>query len=149
MAHDQFADQSPGDGVAMQHGMTVAHAPCLEGMAKGVAQVEGLAQTFLVRILSHHLLLDLHAGFKQGEERLGVPMFDVVIEQVVEMLLVAQQSVFQHFGITREQIHVVECLEELGRDQYCIGGCKGTYLIFQRTQVHTRLATHGCIDGTQ
>ena len=56
----------------MGHGSACRHSLGLEGVAYGVAEIEGTAYAALKRILGDYAFLDPDAAFEQGEKLPGV-----------------------------------------------------------------------------
>ena len=125
-----------------------AVAPRLKGVSEGVSQVQGLAQTLLVRVGSHYLLLHAHRVGNHPLQALphGVLSGNVEGGQFGPHLFVGNQSVLKHLGIAAEKVGLVEGREEVGIEYDELAVAEHAHLVFQSAEVDARLSAHACVD---
>ena len=68
------------------------------------------------------------------------------IHQFRPHLLVGDEAVLQHLGIAREDILLIQCLQELRVENHAGGIVKDPDLVLQSVEVDTGLSAHGGID---
>lgn len=125
------------------------HGKALECMPYGVPQVEGAAQALFVRIGSHDVALDDYRLAQQFKQLVVVAVDDVVVEQCGEVLPVAEQSVFEHLGISRQFLGCWQCVEKYCGYYHGIGLVEYAYLVFQPIEVDASLSAYRSIDSTK
>ena len=141
----ELAHQSPGYGIAVQHGAVFGQGKAFEGVAYGVPQVEGFADAMFVGVLLHNVFFYLHGAAYQWLEQGIVGLCGVEVQQGCPVGGVAYQAVLQHFCVAGEEVAAVQCAEECCFEQHGSGGIESAYFVFQPIEVDACFASHGGI----
>ena len=96
----------------MQHGSVLGKCQTLKGMPDGVTQIERLADTLFGGILLHYALLHSHALGYHHLQVWQIGLRKVEAHKLVPMPARADESVLEHLGITRTEVHVVKRSQE-------------------------------------
>ena len=146
----EFADEAIGNGIAVKDG-SVAECKRLEGMTYGVAEVQGLADAVLQRILDDDTLLDSHAVGQHTLETGKVERFvdEIEMHQFCPHCLVGDESVFEHLGIAGENVLVVESAQELCTEYDRSGIVEHPDLVLQSTEIDACLAADAGVDHSE
>jgi len=81
-------------------------------VTEGVAEVQCLANVFLVGILLHNALLHVHGVGQHLLQLLQIGVIQVEIEQFCPMLLIGDEAVLEHLGIARANVLIIERTQE-------------------------------------
>lgn len=146
MTDEQFACQSPCHGISVQHGLPLTHSQRLQSVPHGVSEIESLAYVFLQRVSLHHFLLHPHRLGEHELQALQVGVAERECKQFAPHAVVAEKPVFEHLGIARTDVVVVERVEEkcVENDEPAVA--EHSYLVLQSPEVHSGLASHRCVD---
>ena len=115
-------------------------------MSHSVPQVEGFAQAAFRGILLHNVRFELDVFFHHREQRSIVGRCDVKLQMLHEHLLVFEQRMLEHFGISRAEILFVERPQKFcaHNDVVCLLECADFVLI--SAKIDACLPADGGID---
>ena len=126
----------------MQHGTLLGKCQTLKGMPDGVTQIECLADTLFGGILLHYALLHSHALGYHLLQVWQIGLRKVEAHKLVPMPARADESVLEHLGITRTEVHVVKRSQEARRENHRAGRTEDSYLVLQTAEVDACLAAY-------
>ena len=115
-------------------------------MTKRMAQVERLAQSVFLRVGLDDALLHLYRLHHQLRERLPIGIGEVEIQHFGPGLFRVDESVLEHFGITRQEILLVKRLQEWGVEDDAVGIVEYAHFVFQTVEVDACLSAHAGVD---
>ena len=145
----ELTDETPSNGIAVQHGAVLLQCQALEGMACSVAEIESLANAMLVGVFGDDALFDSHALGYHRLQMFQVGVEDVKGEEFDKHRLIRDQTMLEHLGITAADVLHIEGLQELGVQDDRGGGVEDANLVLQPTEIDACLPAYTGIDHRQ
>ena len=106
------------------------HCKRLKGVTHSVTYVKSLAYAMLKRVFKNDTFLNGNRFRHHLLQHLQVGLMYVVCHKLRPHLLVVDESVLEHLGITRTEILVVHSLEEYSVEDNVVGIVKYADFIF-------------------